>query len=192
MWPILPSLEPLVQALAPAFTEPTFQTSCQFLLAWVMCLGRHTLARVGASAHPEALPDHAQRHGLDTYYNFFERSAWTPDGLADRVAVLIWTRLNLGHAITLLVDDTLAHKRGRSVWGLGWFRDAVASTQKRVATASGPNWVVLAIAVCVPFTAAPILALPVLARLHRGATGPPSCAKPAKPRLAFSLSHSPV
>ena len=76
-------------------------------------------------------------------------------------------------AITLLVDDTLAHKRGKSVWGLGWFRDAVASTKKRVATASGHNWVVLAVAVCLPFTNVPILALPLLARLA-----------PARPRPA--------
>src|SRR5260370_130371 len=191
MWPILPSLEPLVQALAPAFTEPTFQTSCQFLLAWVMCLGRHTLARVGASAHPEALPDHAQRHGLDTYYNFFERSAWSPGGLAYRVAVLICTRLNLGHAITLLVDDTLAHKRGRSVWGLGWFRDAVASTQKRVATASGHNWVVVAVAVCLPVTGIPILALPLLARLHLPGKAQRSCPEVARLLLAEVLAWFP-
>src|SRR5207245_223515 len=90
-----------------------------------------------------------------------------------------------------LVDDTLAHKRGQSVWGLGWFRDAVASTQKRVATASGHNWVVLAVAVCVPFTGAPILALPVLARLHLPGKGQPSCAKLAKEMLAELLAHFP-
>src|SRR5882724_1495142 len=74
-----------------------------------------------------------------------------------------------------LVDDTLSHKRGRSVWGLGWWRDAVASTKKRVATASGHNWVVVAVAFCVPFTKVPILALPLLARLQHPGTGQPSC-----------------
>src|SRR6266487_4483005 len=74
---------------------------------------------------------------------------------------------------------------------LGWFRDAVASTRKRVATASGHNWVVLAIAVCVPFTNAPILALPVMARLHRPGKGQPSCAKLAKEMLAELLAHFP-
>ena len=118
MWPILPSLGPLVQALAPAFTQPSFHTGCQLLVAWVMCLGRHTLQRVGGSAHPEAVPDHSRRHGLDPYYNFFERSAWTPTGLAYHIALLVLTRLLPCGPITLLVDDTLAHKRGRSVWGL--------------------------------------------------------------------------
>jgi DDE superfamily endonuclease len=191
MWHMIPSLEALVQVLAPAFTEPSFHAGCQFFLAWVMCLGRHTLLRVGASAHPDVLPDHSGRHGLDAYYNFFERSAWTPLGLAYRVAVLILTRLPLGNRVTLLVDDTLAHKRGRCVWGLGWFRDAVASTQKRVATASGHNWVVVAVAVCVPGTGIPILALPLLARLHLPGQAQRSCPEVARLLLAEVLAWFP-
>jgi hypothetical protein len=156
-----------------------------------MCLGKHTLLRVGQSANPHIIPDHAQRHGLDGYYNFFERSAWKPRDLAQRVALLVLTRLLPTGRITLLVDDTLAHKCGKSVWGLGWFRDAVASTHKRVATASGHNWVVLAIAVCVPFTSIPILALPVLARLHRPGKGQPSQAALAHEMLREMLAWFP-
>jgi DDE superfamily endonuclease len=155
MWTMILSLEPFVRDLAPAFTQPSFATTCEFFLAWVMCLGNHTLRRVAENAHPDTAPDHSGRHGLDAYYNFFERSAWTPDGLAYRVALLVLTRLAWLGVVTLLVDDTLAHKRGRSVWGLGWWRDAVASTKKRVATASGHNWVVLAVAVCLPGTGIP-------------------------------------
>jgi DDE superfamily endonuclease len=176
MWPMIPSLAPLVEGLTPAFTQPSAVIAGQLLLAWLLCLGRHTLRRVAESAHPDQVPDHSRRHGLDCYYNFFERSAWTPQGVAHAVGVLILTHLRCFGPLTLLVDDTLAHKRGKSVWGLGWFRDAVASTQKRVATASGHNWVVLAVAVCVPFTNAPILALPLLARLHLPGPAQPSCA----------------
>ena len=57
---------------------------------------------------------------------------------------------------------------------MGWFRDAVASTKKRVATASGHNWVVMAVAFCVPGTSCVILALPLLARLHLPGKGQPS------------------
>lgn len=191
MWTMIPSLAPLVAVLAPAFTQPSAVTECQLLLAWVMCLGQHTLRRVGDTAQPEVVPDHRQRHGLDVYYNFFERSAWTPSGLAYHLGVLIISRLSLTGIITLLVDDTLAHKRGRSVWGLGWFRDAVASTQKRVATASGHNWVVLAIAVCLPGTSIPILALPLLARLHLPGKGQPSCPDLTRQMLAEVLTWFP-
>jgi len=191
MWPMIASLEPIVQALAPAFTLPSFHTHCQILLGWVMCLGQHRLCRVADSARPYELRDHARRHGLDTTYNFFERSAWTVPGLAYRVAVLILTRLNLTGAITLLVDDTLTHKRGRQVWGLGWFRDGVASTRKRTATASGHNWVVVAVAVGLPFAGAPVLALPLLARLHRPGKAQPSCPRLAREMVAEVLAWFP-
>jgi hypothetical protein len=191
MWTMIPSLAPIVEALAPTFTQPSAVTACQLLLAWVMCLGRHTLRRAAQNAHPDILPDHSRRHGLDTAYNFFERSAWTPKGLAYHVGVLILTRLQFFGAITLLVDDTLAHKRGKSVWGLGWFRDAVASTKRRVATASGHNWVVLAVAVCLPGTGIPILALPLLARLHLPGKDQSSCADLARQLLGEVLTWWP-
>src|SRR6202035_1710638 len=191
MWTMILSLDPVVDDLNPAFTQPTFATGCDLLLAWIMCLGKHRLYRVAQSAHPDRIHDHSQRHGFDTYYNFFERSAWTPIGLAHRVGVLILTRLKLWGCITLLVDDTLTHKRGKSVWGLGWFRDAVASTKKRVATASGHNWVVVAVAVCLPFTKTPILALPLLARLHHPGKGQPRCAQLAREMLRTILEWFP-
>ncbi len=191
MWLMIPSLDAVVQALAPAFTLPSFHTHCQLVLGWVLCLGQHRLCRVADSAQPQDLRDHSCRHGLDTTYNFFERSAWTPGGVAYRLALLIVTRLSLTGAITLLVDDTLAHKRGKKVWGLGWFRDAVASTKKRTATASGHNWVVVAVAVCLPLTNAPILALPLLARLHRPGKAQPSCPRLARELLAEVLAWFP-
>lgn len=191
MWNMIPSLTPIVAILAPTFTQPSAVTNGQLLLAWVMCLGRHTLRRAAENSHPDLVPDHSQRHGLDTIYNFFERSAWTPQGLAHRVGVLILTRLKCWGAVTLLVDDTLAHKRGKSVWGLGWFRDAVASTKKRVATASGHNWVVLAVAVCLPGTSVPILALPLLARLHLPGKEQSSCPDLAREMLGAVLAWWP-
>lgn len=191
MWTMIDSLQGVVETLSGSFTQPSFRCAGELVLGWVMCLGRHTLRRVAESAQPQTVPDHAQRHGLDRSYNFFERSTWTPLGLAYRVAVLVLTRLRLGGRLTLLIDDTLAHKRGKTVWGLGWWRDAVASTKKRVATASGHNWVVLAVAYCPPGSAAPVLALPLVAGLHVPGKGQPSCARLAKQLLAEVLAWFP-
>src|SRR4051812_26703538 len=191
MWTMIASLQPLVEDLRPAFTLPSFVSACGLLLSWVMCLGKHTLRRVGQTRNPDAIPGHSRRHGLDTTYNFFERSAWSPPVLARLVAILVFTRLKLAGRITLLVDDTLAHKRGKSVWGLGWFRDAVASTRKRVATASGHNWVVVAAAVRLPFSDIPILACPLLARLHRPGKTQPSCVDLAHQMLTEVLTWFP-
>jgi hypothetical protein len=192
MWAMIPSLQQAVDCLAPAFTQPSFATHSTLLLAWVMSLGKRTLYRVAENAQPEQLPDHTQRHDFDAHYNFFERSAWAPKDLAYRLCVLAFTTLKCVGPLTLLVDDTLTHKRGKSVWGLGWWRDAVASTQKRVATASGHNWVVVALAVCLPFTNAPILALPLMARLHLPGQGQPSCPDLAREMLADVLGWFPT
>src|SRR5207245_608615 len=73
----------------------------------------------------------------------------------------------------------------------GWWRDAVASTKKRVATASGHNWVVLALAYTPPGCATPVLVLPLLARLHRPGEGQPSCPALAKEMLAEVLAWWP-
>ncbi len=108
---MIPSIGAAVDWLAPAFSQPSFATACQLFLGWVMCLGKHTLFRVAHSANPPPALDQSQRHGLDVFYNFFERSAWTPKGLAYHVCVLVLTRLIPFGRITLLVDDTLAHKR---------------------------------------------------------------------------------
>jgi len=191
MWTMIASLDAVVDDLAGAFTRPSFRTACDWFLGWVMCLGQHTLWRTARSTQPQRVPTPSARHGLDGFYNFFERSAWLPAKVAYYLAVLLFTRLKLFGRITLLVDDTLAHKRGRSVWGLGWWRDAVASTKKRVATASGHNWVVLAVAYCPPFCATPILALPLMARLHLPGKGQPSCPALAKAMLAEVLGWFP-
>ena len=191
MWTMITSLQLFVDGLAPAFTQPSYSTACQLLLAWVMCLGKRTLLRVGYCADAQVVPDRSQRHDLDVFYNFFERSAWSPSVLAQRVAVLVVTRLKLVGRLTLLADDTLTHKCGKSVWGLGWWRDAVASTKKRVATAPGHNWVVLALAVCIPGTNIPILAIPLLARLHQPGKGAPSCPQLARQMLAEVMEWFP-
>jgi DDE superfamily endonuclease len=180
MWQMIPSLACFVDYFRPIFTTPAFHTHCTILLGWVMCLGPRTLFRVFLSSRcPAELHDFSGPHGLDTEYNFFERTAWTPSDLFKRLALFVLTHLPFARPIRLIVDDTLLHKRGVHVWGLGWFRDAVASTKTRVATASGHNWVVLAIAFEIPKVGV-ILALPVMARLHRPGEGLPSCAQLAR------------
>lgn len=179
MWQMIPSLAVLLQDLAPAFTEPSFRTHLDVFVGWLMCLGRHTEYRVFEAIDASRVASRAERHPFDRFYNFFSRSAWTVEKLGHALLVSLVTRLHLTGVLYVIVDDTLLHKRGKHVYGLGWFRDAVASTSKRVATASGNNWVVLALAIAIPKTDR-ILALPLLARLHlvgKGQPSPPALAK---------------
>src|SRR5215213_3868002 len=106
MWTMIPSLERLVQDLAPAFTEPTFRTHCQLLLGWLMCLGTRNPYRVGQVIHADQDIPRSQRHPFDRFYNFFSRSAWGVSDLAHYVAVLVVTRLSPRGLLHLVVDDT--------------------------------------------------------------------------------------
>ena len=99
--------------------------------------------------------------------------------------------LNPTGPLYLVVDDTLLHKRGQKVYGLGWFRDAVASTAKRVATASGNNWVVMGLAIPIPLSPEQILCLPLSARLHLPGAANPSGVDLAAEMLAEVLRWFP-
>jgi hypothetical protein len=165
MFTSIPSLDPVLQCLLPAFTQPSFRTHIEVLLGWVMCLSKRTENGVFQTIQADTPVSRKERHPFDRFYNFFSRSAWTVHDLAQRVAVAIVVRLNPRGLLYLVVDDTLLHKRGKHVYGLGWFRDAVASTAKRVATASGNHWVVVGLAICIPGTSK-IYCLPIHAMLH--------------------------
>ena len=165
MFTSIPSLDSVLQCLLPVFTQPSFQTHVEMLLGWVMCLSKRTEYRVFQTIQADTPVSRKQRHPFDHFYNFFSRSAWTVRDLARQVAVAVVVRLNPHGLLYLVVDDTLLHKRGQHVYGLGWFRDAVASTAKRVATASGNNWVVMGLAICIPGTTK-IYCLPIHAMLH--------------------------
>jgi len=190
MFTSIPSLDSVVQCLLPAFTQPSFQTQIEVLLGWVMCLGKRTEYGVFQATQAETPVSRNKRHPFDRFYNFFSRSAWTVHDLAYQVAVAVVVALNPSGALYLIVDDTLLHKRGKSVYGLGWFRDAVASTAKRVATASGNHWVVVGLAIRIPGTSK-IYCLAIHAMLHRAGQENKSEATLAKEMLQDILQWFP-
>ena len=190
MFTSISSLDTVLQCLLPAFTQPSFQTHIEVLLGWVMCLGKRTEYGVFQTIQADTPVSRKERHPFDRFYNFFSRSAWTVRDLAHQMAVAIMVRLNPHGLLYLVVDDTLLHKRGKHVYGLGWFRDAVASTAKRVATASGNHWVVVGLAICIPGTSK-IYCLPIHAMLHLAGKNHKSEATLAKEMLQDILGWFP-
>jgi hypothetical protein len=191
MFSSIPSLDTVLQCLLPVFTQPSFQTHTEVLLGWVMCLSKRTEYGVFQTIQADTPVSRKERHPFDRFYNFFSRSAWTVHDLAHQVAVAIVVRLNPRGLLYLVVDDTLLHKRGKHVYGLGWFRDAVASTAKRVATASGNHWVVVGLAICIPGTSK-IYCLPIHAMLHLAGKNQKSEATLAKEMLQDILGWFPA
>jgi hypothetical protein len=190
MFTSIPSLGSVLQCLLPVFTQPSFQTHIQVLLGWVMCLSKRTEYGVFQTIQAETPISRKQRHPFDRFYNFFSRSAWTVRDLARQVCVALVARLSPSGLLYLVVDDTLLHKRGKHVWGLGWFRDAAASTPKRTVIASGNHWVVMGLAICIPGTNK-IYCLPIHAKLHRSGKGRSGEAALAKEMLDDVLAWFP-
>ena len=168
---LIPSLAALVEPFRDCFHPQVFATFQALLAGWIVCIGPRTISEVW-----QATGLAARRHH-DTAYAVFHSAAWEWDDLGIVLATLILTHLVPGGVVWIAVDDTLCHKRGAKVAFGGIFLDAVLSSKKHKTFRFGLNWVVLGIAVPIPFRAdryyLPAGALAALPQEGAaGATGP--------------------
>jgi hypothetical protein len=157
---LIPSLTHLVAAFRDCFRAEVFQSFQILLAGWIVCVGPRTISEVW-----QATGLAAKRHH-DTAYAVFHSACWEWDDLGLILATLLLTHLVPGGVVWVAVDDTLCHKRGAKVAFGGIFLDAVMSSKRHKTFRFGLNWVVLGIAVPIPFRADRYYCLPVLWRLH--------------------------
>jgi hypothetical protein len=158
---LIPGLAALVGAFRDCFDPRVFATFQALLAGWIVCVGPRTLSGVW-----QATGLAARRHH-DTAYAVFHSACWEWDDLGIVLATLILTHLVPGGVAWVAVDDTLCHKRGAKVAFGGIFLDAVMSSKRHKTFRFGLNWVVLGLAVPIPFRADRYYCLPVLWRLYR-------------------------
>jgi hypothetical protein len=156
----LASLLQILDVMRPAFTKPGFQNALVVLVGWVLTSGPHAVTQA------LVVTDVARRRHWEAFHRFFSRGSWDPD----HVGMLILDQLVIAFGITeplsVVIDDTLAPKKGAHVFGLGCHIDPVRSTKAFRVLCFGHVWVTLAVVVRVPFSSRP-WALPVLFRLYR-------------------------
>src|SRR3954449_1288976 len=177
---LIPSLAHLVAPFRDCFRIEVFQTFQALLAGWVVCLGPRMISEVW-----QATGLAARRHH-DTAYAVFHSAAWEWGDLGIVLATLILSYLIPGGVVWIVVDDTLCHKRGAKVAFGGIFLDPVLSTKSHKTLRFGLNWVVLGIAVPLPFRADRYFCLPVLWRLCRK-KGQPGYR--TRPQAAAMLAH---
>jgi hypothetical protein len=139
---------PLVVLLAPfsgCFNEPVHATFSVLVVAWIVCLGRRTISRVWQTTGRAEDEDHSKA------YRLFNQAVWNWDDLARITLIELLCDLIPGSSVWLVVDDTLAHKRGAKVAFGGIFLDAVLSSRKHKIFRFGVNWVTLGVVVVLPF-----------------------------------------
>lgn len=149
-----------LKALGTPLTRPGFANFLVVAVGWLQSYGQHAVTQalvvtgVAGKRHHEA------------FHRFFSRGSWKPDSLGCQLFQQLERRLEADGTVRLVIDDTLAPKKGPHVFGIGSHLDAVRSTRLRRVFCFGHCWVVLAIVLPMPFSRR-VWALPVLFRLYR-------------------------
>ncbi|MFL5418402.1 MAG: transposase, partial [Myxococcales bacterium] len=149
-----------LEVVRPAFTRPGFDNLLVIFSGWTLTSGPHAVTQALVTTGV------AGRRHHETFHRFFSRGAWDPDEVGRLLFGWIARHLREGAAVRVVLDDTLATKKGPHVFGIGSHLDAVRSTRRQKIFAFGHCWVVLAVLLPVPFSSR-AFALPVLFRLYR-------------------------
>jgi len=149
----------MLQHFAHLFRADVAPTYLALALAWVATPRAQRTSNLLRTLGPET-----NRHTA-TYYRFFAASQWGADLLALTLFFMICSLLGSQPVIRLAVDDTLLKHSGRCIFGASMFRDAVLSTQKKVVTRWGLNWVVLSLSLPHPLYPHEFVSIPLMARL---------------------------
>ena len=162
---------PLAAAFRPCFTAPTYRLFCYVVAGWVHCVGRHTVTAVALAAGAVSGGGRWPGWHVSAFHRFFARAAWDLDRVGLRVFRLALRWVPPGEPLVLLVDDTLARKRGKAIALGSMHHDPLLSTVRKAFASFGHVWVVLALWVPLPFGPcgdSKGLALPLLFRLYVG------------------------
>jgi hypothetical protein len=157
---LLQSLLECLEIYRPALTAPSFANLVVIFTGWVLSNGTHAVTEALVATQV------ASRRHHEAFHRFFSRGTWSPDELGRLLFGAILKLLAPGVSVRIVVDDTLAPKKGAHVFGIGSHLDAVRSTKKFRVFCFGHCWVVLAVLLPLPFSSR-VWALPVLFRLYR-------------------------
>jgi hypothetical protein len=156
------SVAELLGPLRSCFARPeSFAVFQPVVVAWILCLRCRTLTEVWQ------LTGLGPKMHYDAIYSLFASAKWDWDELGVLLCLLLLTHLDVFGLITVAVDDTLCHKRGKNVAFGGIFLDPVLSTRSRKILRFGLNYVVVAMVVRLPFRPDRYFALPILWRVFR-------------------------
>ena len=177
---LIPSLHLLLAPLAVAFRPEVHRLFCQMVVAWVVCLGRRTISRVWETTGQAEQRNHAAA------YRLFSQAVWNWDEVC-RLLLLRLLALAPGVRLWVVLDDTLAHKRGAKVAFGGIFLDAVLSTKRHKVLRFGNNWVLLGIVVELACRPNRYFCLPILWRVYQKQGGKPRKEHRTKSQLAAEM-----
>lgn len=154
---LVPGFIVLLQALSSTMTAPSFESFTTIACGWMLA-SRRTITRMLL-----CVGESAEKH-FSSYHRFFSSARWSLDqlGLATFALIEPWIKTD----VMLALDDTLARKRGRKMFGVGMHHDPLISSRGHAVVNSGHSWVVLGVVVELPFRPGHYFCLPILFRLY--------------------------
>jgi len=152
----------VLKVIRSAFAqERTFGKFVAMAMGWILAPHRR---RISQSLLATGLA--SQQHH-NRFYRLFSRDRWDPDELGRLFFLQIVRLVGTDAALSVAVDDTVAHHKGPKVFALGTHLDAARSTRKFRIFCFGHCWVFVAVTVVFSGLSSRPFALPVLLRLHR-------------------------
>ena len=103
------SFAPFLLAFQSCFTQPSFSSFRAVTCAWILCSGRRSLTRIIQSGQLGHFKHYC------SFHRFFSQARWNLDDLGHCVFQLLLPFCP--EVLIGAVDDTLARKSGRHIWG---------------------------------------------------------------------------
>jgi hypothetical protein len=127
---------------APLFSRPVYINALELLVAHFLCTGKRTVTNL-----IKRLGKHKDSK-FTKYFYVLRRAKWSPFDASKILFLLIVDSLLPKDArIEINIDAHLNRRRGPKIKGLGYHRDAVASSKHQKVFATGHNWLVATVCV---------------------------------------------
>lgn len=167
-------------SLGPVMTAPTFANWVTLLGGWLFA-PRRTITGMLIAANISGKRHHASFHRV------FSKGRWSLDVLGLAVLRLMLALGLVRGTVFLGLDDTLARKRGRKIFGVGMHHDPLISSRKTGIVNRGHSWVVVGVILELPFARGFAYCLPILFRLYVNKKAAKGMRYRTRPELAVEM-----
>jgi hypothetical protein len=136
----------VILPFAPLFTRPTWEHLQVLLTGTLLCQGPRTVA---AALRVMGL---GQEKRFEQYHRVLNRARWSGLRAAQILLGRLIKLLPPSWPIIIAIDETLERRKGKCIAAKGVYRDAVRSTQRKVVTCLGLQWICMALLVPLPWS----------------------------------------
>lgn len=132
----------ILATFAPLFSRPVFKNALELMVSHFLCTGRRTITNL-----VRRLGKHKDNR-FTKYFYVIRKAKWSSFRSSKILFLLIIERLLPKNCqIEINIDAHLNRRKGPKIKGLGYHRDAVASSKKQKVLTTGHNWLVATVCV---------------------------------------------